>query len=55
MFVYKITNQINKKCYIGSTKDPEKRKLGALLKQAQKDDIIILVMLWKIRKILLLL
>ena len=25
MFVYKITNQINKKCYIGSTKDPEKR------------------------------
>lgn len=25
MFVYKITNQINKKCYIGSTKDPKKR------------------------------
>lgn len=25
MFIYKITNQINKKCYIGSTKDPKKR------------------------------
>ena len=26
---------------VSGTKDPEKRKLGALLKQAQKDDIII--------------
>lgn len=25
MVIYKITNQINKKCYIGSTKQPEKR------------------------------